>query len=817
MKISTLTSVRFSKLEQDWQEVIEQRELEFEEQLASNSPTLPSKTLARFERDFPQASEQVPLALLLQLLLIFIDEKFLKPSKKAPTLSQVQALDPAIAESIAKVYFSLPSEFRQPLSIGPYKVVDYFDSGGQANLVLAKPEVAGAPLEVVKFANRHTTDGKQIAHEGEVLKELSQYPYPHVMLLNDAGEDDDFAYLALPKLEGNAFAVEKNLTATDIALVGSQIAAALSHVHQHGYLHLDISDRNLFLMKSENSSTFRSILLDFGYAVKYQGLNGPPPKAEPRGGTLRFQAPEQLTEPVEDRKIDERTDVFQLGAVLATAVTGVDTRDFDQFRNTLKRVDLPPILKAGLTKATEFSAADRFQSAEEMQAYFQKAYQQCRYATIRSRVRGVAVILALTFSAVWAWESFQDNGKLEEPATSQIKFNTGEQTATETQTVSTTTEVEEPERKQPQTARSLIGPLGSKYLLIPAAQFEMGASSDDKYADEDEHPQHTVELTQDFYMSESEVTVGQFRNFIEATEHQTRAEKVIDEKKNLPKFLAGLTGKDIKPWNAPGFHQDDDRPVINVSWDDAQAYCEWLQSQGGRLFRLPTEAEWEYACRGKTTGLFNYVNPPEFASEGANLAGTVGSDAFLKTAPVNSFEPNAFGLFDMHGNVAEWCADWYAPDYYENSPPQDPQGPETGTYRVHRGGSFAQEPDNARSSDRNGLRQDGLDEFVGFRVVTDVKTTPPIVGIWKVTQGTSDFWQGEIAIQRDGKIKTASGIRAYHWNGVGTLQIEIPAQMQANPDGDDNTFERWTVKSINVDTIELYQADELVVVLQRDL
>jgi formylglycine-generating enzyme required for sulfatase activity len=151
-------------------------------------------------------------------------------------------------------------------------------------------------------------------------------------------------------------------------------------------------------------------------------------------------------------------------------------------------------------------------------------------------------------------------------------------------------------------------------------------------------------------------------------------------------------------------------PVADVGWDDAAAFCGWV---GGRL---PTEAEWEYAARGGRSGEI-YPFQAENARDKANFEGAQGNDRYKYTAPVKSFDPNSYGLFDMAGNVWEWTADWFSPTYYRESPKEDPKGPPAGKERVARGGSFYSDPaKHLRFSFREKYPPNGLDR-VGFRCV----------------------------------------------------------------------------------------------------
>ena len=173
--------------------------------------------------------------------------------------------------------------------------------------------------------------------------------------------------------------------------------------------------------------------------------------------------------------------------------------------------------------------------------------------------------------------------------------------------------------------------------------------------------------------------------------------------------------------------------MINVTWNDAAAFCEWLSKKEGRRYRLPSEAEWEYACRAATSFRYFHGDDPAELSRFAHLlnAAQAGGYAdvqdqrhFLKegealTAKVGSQQPNAWGLYDMLGNAWEWTGDWYAEDFYARSPTNDPQGPADGSVRVRRGGAWNSFPLYARVAFRNWNSPNTRCINVGFRVVCE--------------------------------------------------------------------------------------------------
>lgn len=175
-----------------------------------------------------------------------------------------------------------------------------------------------------------------------------------------------------------------------------------------------------------------------------------------------------------------------------------------------------------------------------------------------------------------------------------------------------------------------------------------------------------------------------------------------------------------------------------MSWNDAIAFCEWLKRKEGRNYGLPTEAQWEYACRAGTRSLYQHGNDPEELARAGNVAdGTYKAkfssskairarDNYIYTAPVGQFAKNAFGLYGMQRNVFEWCADWYDKNYYAGSPSSDPTGPLSSPegYRVYRGGSWLTPPYNCRSALRHGDNPGNRFNFIGFRVVLPPAGSP---------------------------------------------------------------------------------------------
>jgi formylglycine-generating enzyme required for sulfatase activity len=265
--------------------------------------------------------------------------------------------------------------------------------------------------------------------------------------------------------------------------------------------------------------------------------------------------------------------------------------------------------------------------------------------------------------------------------------------------------------------------LDMEFVYLKPGSFTMGSSESEKGRDDDE-TQHKVKLSQGFYMGRTEVTVGQFRQFITATGYETEAE--------TDGGAYVWTGEEWKKkaehyWDNPGFDQADDHPVTCVSWNDAQKFIEWLNRQEDQQSRLPTEAEWEYAARAGSTTARYWGDNSDSACRYANVADKTAAkelswagvhdceDGYVYTAPVGTYRPNESGLHDMIGNVWEWCQDWYG-DYPAGSV-TDPQGPSSGGNRVLRGGSWGSVPRYCRSANRYWYGPATRRSYSGFRLV----------------------------------------------------------------------------------------------------
>ena len=230
-----------------------------------------------------------------------------------------------------------------------------------------------------------------------------------------------------------------------------------------------------------------------------------------------------------------------------------------------------------------------------------------------------------------------------------------------------------------QSGKTFTNSIGMEFIQIPAGSFTMGADKKFEEASDDETPQHRVTLSQPFYLGKYEVTQAEW----------------VAVMGNYPSKFKGRSN-----------------PVDTVSWNDAQSFISRLNAKEGKKYRLPTEAEWEYAARAGTKSTYSFGDDAGQLGQYAWYENNSGS----QTHPVGQKQPNPWGLYDMHGNVWEWVNDWYNGSYYGRSPSTDPTGPSGGVYRVLRGGGWHLSAGYLRSAYRDNEAPDLCDESVGFRL-----------------------------------------------------------------------------------------------------
>lgn len=617
----------------------------------------------------------------------------------------------------------------QGLVLGKYIVLDKIGAGGMGQVykafdrrmervvalkllpasALAEPaspdqlHVANVPRIEAPFQAMAAPEA--VARLYREARAAARLHHPNIVTVYDADEAGGVYFLAMEYLEGRDLAslvkerhplpVEE---AVDYIL---QAARGLEYAHQHGIVHRDIKPANLVL---DERSTVK--ILDMGLARIVSQTDNAVDKNADTGrltktgqvvGTVDYMSPEQAEDM---READERSDIYSLGCTLFALLTGRppysgDTwvkkflahREAEIPSSRTLRPDVPARLDSVISKMVAKLPADRHQSMGELICELESSL------GLPSRKQNPRVKTSVRPGSALPHTAEQNNR------------------ASHSTNGATLGEVFE-------------NSLQMRLVFIPPGEFEMGSPEVEEGRNKGEKL-HRVQLTKGYLLGAHPVTIGQFREFVLQSKYRTEAE--TDGKGGFGWHEAkGLFVQHLKyTWRYVGFAQEDDFPVVNVSWNDAQAFCTWLGNQERRTYRLPTEAEWEYACRAGTNTAYAIGDDPESLAKIGNVAdgsakakfpnwsAIEANDGYVFASPVGTFEPNAFGLFDMHGNVWEWCSDWYG-EYAGHA--VDPQGAATGTYRVSRGGSWRGAPRRCRSAYRSRNVPSHRNVILGLRV-----------------------------------------------------------------------------------------------------
>jgi formylglycine-generating enzyme required for sulfatase activity/tRNA A-37 threonylcarbamoyl transferase component Bud32 len=484
--------------------------------------------------------------------------------------------------------------------------------------------------------------------------------HPHIITVYDSGMSPLGPYLVMEYATGGDLGTLCQTGALDPSVVieyGIQICKALKRTHQEGIIHRDIKPQNILLQSHDPSEPFVAKIADFGLA--WGGSQSLMSQPNAHAGTAYYRSPEQT---LGSKAIDARSDIYSLGATLYHLLTGIPPIQFLWER-------VPDTMRELISTSTKWTPEDRYASVKEMQ----QALEDCRNDSEsfpKSTSNIPTTHLHKAQAPVLKPQGFSALSTREE--TSPMEF---------------------------------INSLGMKFSLIPAGQFVMGSPKSEKGRFENE-TQHEVIFTRPFYMGVYPVTRGEFQAFVKESGYRTEAES---DGQGAYYWTGNEWKKDPKiDWRTPGFQQEDTDPIVCVSWNDAQAYCRWLNLLKMGDYRLPTESEWEYACRANSVTSFFFGDDGSQIDEygwyhgnrklSRNAGWFVGEKRKDGTQPVGQKKPNDWGLHDMHGNVWEWCSDWYGA--YPGGAVTNPKGPSDGLYRVFRGGGWGSEVASCRSARR---------------------------------------------------------------------------------------------------------------------
>ncbi len=576
-------------------------------------------------------------------------------------------------------------------SLGRYELRGELGRGGMGVVYRAYDPTLDREVAIKSVRLEGVTEAERASLEERLSREArsaAQLRHPNIVQVYDFFRIEDRAYIVMEFVRGAMLeamilaGVQQNVPM--IVQVLRQAASALDAAHAEGIVHRDIKPGNMLLDEMGNIK-----ITDFGIARRMAaGATETQAGFGTTVGTLGYMAPEQIRgEPV-----DGRADQFSLGVVAYQLFTGQMPFQADSWIALSYKIinEMPtpastfnplvsPVMQAALERATAKHPAARFPQcvdfvdalAATVAAKPDASSTLMKKALILLPV--AAVVVAIVFGMVWrARDTVTQIGDAPPPPQPVETAAIPAKTEVPTGPVS----LAAPPTAAPTAAPSLslvVDGLPMEFALIPAAQFFMGSDVDT----EDQRPRHLVRLTKPFQMGRTEVTQKQWN--------------------------AVMTGK------ATGANL----PKANVSWNEVQGFLAKLNAlNDGFHYRLPTEAEWEYAAR---------ANSPDDRPRNIDDMVWHQSNSGQVAHEIATRIPNAFGLYDMLGNVAEWTADWADMEYYRSSPPADPKGPKTGTTKVVRGGNFDSQPMNLSVTWRFADAPDAKFPEIGFRVVREQK------------------------------------------------------------------------------------------------
>ena len=577
--------------------------------------------------------------------------------------------------------------------IGPYEILGKIGEGGMGAVYRVRHERLGKVFALKLLpAGRPRNPDRTMRFEREI-KAAGRLEHPHIVRATDAGEHEGSPYLAMELVEGSDLAriVRKRgpLRPADACEVVRQAALALEHAHGKGLIHRDVKPSNLLLTPDGTVK-----LLDLGLALAAE--DSPLPRA-PLGdtntqtesnsltatglalGTRDYMAPEQATDP---HGVDARADVYALGATLHFLLSG--------FPPTVP-IEVSGSLKSVLKRMLAKNPADRFGSAGNVQIALARCTRghdlvaltglerppsrtRWLYATVAASLLAGTALLVVTRpgSSPLSPVPPTPDTVAAAPSSPEIEVAPAPRIKPPPRLGRLPMAMEESQQLQREWA-SYLGqsveepePAGMRTALIPPGEFELA-------------PRYFVTVSKPYRLGTTEVTRKQFLTFVSARKYVPTSDNAA-----LLKSLgiAFTPAKETGTWKDPGFPYTEESPITHVSRADAEAFVEWLNAQGSRRYRLPSEAEWRWACRAGAATRWPFGDDPKQLSHYARYQ--YNSRGFPER--VGTLRPNAWGLYDMLGNVREWTVDGIEP--YPEGRFVDPVRPFRGGVYQLCGGSF---------------------------------------------------------------------------------------------------------------------------------
>ncbi|MDD4759157.1 MAG: bifunctional serine/threonine-protein kinase/formylglycine-generating enzyme family protein [Lascolabacillus sp.] len=555
---------------------------------------------------------------------------------------------------------------------------------------------------------------------------LATFQHPNIVQVTDVFEENNTAYFVMEYLEGGSLEDKlKNgiLTEKQTLDIILPVLDALATVHKAKLLHLDIKPLNIMFRKDNTP-----VLIDFGIS-KYMATAAGYTTTAPVGLSKGYAPLEQYGGDIAD--FSEATDIYSVCATMYRMVTGVvPLEPLLILANGVKSpYDLHPQLSMGfsdsIVKGMSIKTSDRPQNVLKLYELFNKneikETVEREYTTIvneesnnmaakksKSWLVGSLVVLILGFIIFNILKIDNVSPDLDSTIIEDTKVSVNKDQVNSNTPIQTFSN-----------SREGVNSKFENMVLVEGGDFEMGSNNNFQ----DERPKHIVKINS-FYIDKFEVSVKQFECFINKTGYKTEAElkgyNYILNKNFYFVKKQNVNWRHDEIGNLIDIYSEDSlRPVIRIGWDDAIAYAKWIGK------RLPTEAEWEFAASG---GLLSN----QFEYSGSNNLNEVANYGSGRISKVGLFKPNELGIYDMTGNVYEWCNDFYDSEYYKNSPKNNPTGPSKGTlyqksgitneFRVFRGGScmYYQEDLRIKNRGRTYFNESAFKTLIGFRCVMDI-------------------------------------------------------------------------------------------------
>ncbi|MEQ8846476.1 bifunctional serine/threonine-protein kinase/formylglycine-generating enzyme family protein [Botrimarina sp.] len=658
--------------------------------------------------------------------LVALDVDYRRLRGEEPTADdyrEIDSLDPRWLKSLC-IAASSPSgsngstpsscarvQLPKGAEIGDYVVGDLIGFGGmgavyEATHVAMRRRVA---IKVIGSQEASPLEVERFRREAQAAARLS---HPNVVRAYDAGEQEGLLYLAMELIDGENLeqrVVRSGpLSVTESVEVVRQAALGLAHAHDQELVHRDVKPSNLVITRSGEVK-----VLDLGLARLAEPTQLPlseasqtVPAASSAGGTLSgdllgtidYVAPEQAIDP---SAASHAVDIYALGCTWGYLLTGESLFGHLPSGQRLiahqvgevaplrgRRPDLPKgldrLLQSMVAKRVEERPASMLEVVNALDAYRSERAQRNGNGRARWGLAPLFVVVLLLGFAFTSRESGYD------AAPPPRDLSVAERAALQSTAAA-----------QQGLPLRRTGVAETRLVLVPAGEFLMGTKdppSPPILKEHPEYPQHPVTISRPYYLAENETTCGQYQRFVSATGYQTMPERKGGWAWGVKN---GVWRQGAYTWRQLGDYQpEDDHPVTNLTWHDAVAYCLWLtaESGDGLRYRLPTEAEWEYACRAESVSRWEFGDEEPLLDEFAWYLANAGRTP----KPVAAKQPNAWGLHDMYGNVAEWCLDQTseAERFYDSAAKTDPAGSESGPLRVQRGGNCLSLPDEVRSASR---------------------------------------------------------------------------------------------------------------------